>query len=385
MSIFAPAPKPKSLLGYHRILAPSAGAKVSPLCLGAMNFGESWKDFMGECGKEQTFEILDAFYDLGGNFIDTANNYQNEESEIWIGEWMKARGNREQLMLATKYTTGFRSAHRNKEPLQSNYVGNSMKSMRTSVEHSLKKLQTDYIDLLYLHWWDFTTSVEEVMHGLNNLITSGKVLYLGVSDTPAWVVVKANDYAKANGLRPFSVYQGKWNAGFRDMEREIIPMCRDQGMAICPWAPLGQGRFKSAEVRKAGEQGSGRGSAVTENDIKISDALEKIANEKGTTLHAIALAYVMHKTPNVHPIIGQRSVKHLKANVDALSVSLSDEDLAAIDGAAPFDIGFPMNFIFREYSSSNTAADVGLTKAAALIDVPPVPKPTKPRGKDDIA
>lgn len=192
------------------------------------------------------------------------------------------------ISIATKYTTGFRTAHRDTEPLQSNFVGNSMKSMRVSVERSLKKLQTDYIDLLYLHWWDFTSSVEEVMHGLNNLVTSGKVLYLGVSDTPAWVVVKANDYARANGLRPFSVYQGRWNAGFRDLEREIIPMCRDQGMAIAPWAPLGAGKFKSAEARKSdAESGSARAAELSETDIKVSDALEKVANRKNTTLHAI--------------------------------------------------------------------------------------------------
>lgn len=159
--------------------------------------------------------------------------------------------------------------------------------MRISVEHSLKKLQTDYIDLLYVHWWDFTTSVEEVMHGLNALVLSGKVLYLGISDTPAWIVVKANDYARANGLRPFSVYQGKWNAGFRDLEREIIPMCRDQGMGIAPWAPLGQGKFKTAEARGTGEAGSTRASNMSDSDIKMSEALEAISKKKNTNLHAI--------------------------------------------------------------------------------------------------
>ncbi|KAL2850232.1 Aldo/keto reductase [Aspergillus pseudoustus] len=380
MSFFAPAPKPASLLGYHRVLAPAAGIKVSPLCLGAMNFGDQWKEFMGECDKKQTFALLDEFFKLGGNFIDTANNYQQEESEQWIGEWMKERGNRDQMVIATKYTTGFRTSHRDTEPLQSNFVGNSLKSMRVSVDRSLEKLQTDYIDLLYLHWWDFTTSVEEVMHGLNSLITAGKVLYLGVSDTPAWVVVKANDYARANGLRPFSVYQGRWNAGFRDMEREIIPMCRDQGMAIAPWAPLGQGKFKSKAARDANELGSGRAADLSEHDVKVSDALEAVAQRKGTNLHAIALAYVMHKTPNVFPIIGQRKVEHLKANIDALSVVLSPEDLDQIDEAAEFDVGFPMNFIYRTgYKSSNTAADVWLTQSSALIDAPPHPAPVKPR------
>ncbi|KAL4865284.1 hypothetical protein BDV12DRAFT_174914 [Aspergillus spectabilis] len=382
MSIFSLAPRPPTLLGYHRVLSPSAGVKVSPLCLGAMNFGDSWKEFMGECNKEQSFALLDAFYNAGGNFVDTANNYQQEESETWIGEWMKKRGNRDQMVIATKYTTGYRTSHRDTQPLQSNFVGNSSKSMHISVNASLQKLQTDYIDLLYLHWWDFTTSVEEVMHGLNALITSGKVLYLGVSDTPAWIVVKANDYARANGLRPFSVYQGKWNAGYRDMEREIIPMCRDQGMAIAPWAPLGSGKFKSAEARGSKGESSGRAADLSEHDIKVSEALEKVAERKKTTLHAIALAYVMHKTPNVFPIIGQRKVEHLKANIDALSVALSDEDLAEIDGAADFDVGFPLNFIYREYSSRNTAADVFLTQVSAQIDAPPQPGPVRPRQKD---
>lgn len=184
---------------------------------------------MGECDKSTSFEVLDAFFDLGGNFIDTANAYQCEESEEWIGEWMEKKGNRDQMVIATKYTTGYRGHARDAEPLQSNFVGNSFKSMHISVNRSLKKMRTDYIDLLYVHWWDFTTSVEEVMHGLNALITAGKVLYLGVSDTPAWVVVKANEYARSHGLRPFSVYQGKWNASYRDMEREIIPM-------VCPSA-----------------------------------------------------------------------------------------------------------------------------------------------------
>ncbi|KAL4937043.1 hypothetical protein BDV06DRAFT_232822 [Aspergillus oleicola] len=374
MSVFAPAPKPPTLLGYHRVLAPSAGVKVSPLCLGAMNFGDSWKEFMGECNKEQSFALMDAFYESGGNFIDTANNYQQEESEKWIGEWMQKRGNRDQIVLATKYTTGYRTSHRDTQPIQSNFVGNSFKSMRVSVDNSLKKLGTDYIDLLYLHWWDFTTGVEEVMHGLNSLITAGKVLYLGVSDTPAWVVVKANDYARAHGLRPFSVYQGKWNAGFRDMEREVIPMCKDQGMGIAPWAPLGGGKFKTAEARKAAKgDSSNRGAELSETDVKISDALEKVAKKKGGTLHAVALAYVMHKTPYVVPIIGQRKVEHLKANIEALGIQLTQEDLAEIDAASDFDVGFPMNFIFRDYSINNTYADVWLTKASAQLDAPPHP------------
>ncbi|KAF1992503.1 norsolorinic acid reductase [Aulographum hederae CBS 113979] len=366
-------------LGYHRVLAPTAGAKVSPLCLGGMNFGDAWKAYMGECSKEQSFEVMDAFVEAGGNFIDTANNYQNEESETWIGEWMAKKKNREQLFIATKYTTGFRNHNRDTtEPLQSNFVGNSMKSMRTSVEHSLKKLQTDYIDLLYLHWWDFTTSIPEVMNGLNNLVTSGKVLYLGISDTPAFIVSKANEYARQNGLRPFSVYQGKWNAGFRDIEREILWMCREEGMAIAPWGALGQGKLKTKEAREAAE-GSPRGADMSGHDVKISEALEDVGKKKGASLQAVALAYVMHKHPYVFPIIGQRSAKHVQANIEALKISLSEDDIDEIEHAAPFDVGFPMNFLFREYKSTNTAPDVFLTNMTAQIDVPGHLKAPGPR------
>lgn len=263
--------------------------------------------------------------------------------------------------------------------------------MHVSVKKSLEKLQTDYIDLFYVHWWDLTTGVEEVMHGLNSLITAGKVLYLGISDTPAWVVVKANDYARANGLRPFSVYQGKWNASFRDMEREIIPMCRDQGMGIAPWAALGQGRFKSAAAREAAHTGAGRATQLSENEVRVSDVLEAVANRKNTSLHAVvsrftrkpeitlrnntmtdtiqALAYVLQKTPYVFPIIGQRKVDHLLANIEALKIELTPDDLDQIDSAIPFDAGFPNNFLIDgKYNPNVTSSDMWLVRLAGHLD-----------------
>jgi aryl-alcohol dehydrogenase-like predicted oxidoreductase len=161
-----------------------------------------------------------------------------------------------------------------------------VKSLKVSVNYSLKHLRTDYIDLLYVHWWDFTTGVEEVMHGLNSLVAAGKVLYLGVSDTPAWIVVKANDYARANGLRPFSVYQGLWNPLRRDMESEIVPMCRDQGMAIAPWGPLAQGKLKSGEARKL-TSGGRSDDEMTEDEIRVSDTLDEVAKSKNTSLPAV--------------------------------------------------------------------------------------------------
>lgn len=192
-----PAPKPPSLLGYHRILSPTAGVRVSPLCLGTMNFGSKWR--MGECTKEKSFEIMDAFYDSGGNFIDTANFYQCEEAEQRVGEWIKARNNRDELVLSTKFTMGYRFGPTQK--IKSNFQGNHAKSLRHSVNASLEKLQTDYIDLLYVHMWDFTTSVPELMRSLNDLVSRGVVSYLGISDTPAWLVVKCNECKSTPGAK----------------------------------------------------------------------------------------------------------------------------------------------------------------------------------------
>lgn len=183
---FQAAPAPKSLLAVHRILSPTAAVRVSPLCLGAMSFGDAWAGTLGSCDKKTTFEILDFFKEKGGNFIDTASNYQNEQSEAWIGEWMKERGNRDEMVIATKFTTAYQSYKGHDKIIQSNFGGNGAKGMKHSVEASLKKLQTDTIDLLYVHWWDYMTSIPELMHALNDLVVSGKVIYLGVSDTPAW-------------------------------------------------------------------------------------------------------------------------------------------------------------------------------------------------------
>jgi aryl-alcohol dehydrogenase-like predicted oxidoreductase len=191
--------------------------------------------------------MLDFFYENGGNFIDTANNYQGEESETWIGEWMKKNNNRDEMVLATKFTTGYRTTGAT-EKIKSNFQGTHSKSLRLSLNASLKKLQTDYVDLLYVHWWDYTTSIPELMNSLHALVAAGKVLYLGISDTPAWIVVKCNDYARFHGLTQFSVYQGHWSAAFRDFERDILPMVESEGMGIAPWGALGRGMFVSTQA-----------------------------------------------------------------------------------------------------------------------------------------
>jgi aryl-alcohol dehydrogenase-like predicted oxidoreductase len=315
-----------------------------------MSIGNAWADSMGFLSKEESFKLLDAFYEAGGNFIDTANNYQDEQSETWIGEWMAERKNRDQLVIATKFTTDFRSYKLGKGKAP-NHCGNHRRSLHMSVRESLKKLQTDWIDILYVHWWDQTTSIEEVMDSLQILVEQGKVLYLGISDTPAWIVAAANLYARAQGKTPFSIYQGRWNVMLRDFEREIIPMARHFGMALAPWDVMGGGKFKTKkeiEERKARGEGlrSILSSDQSEEEAAMSIALEKVANEHGIkSLTAVALAYVMAKAPNVFPLVGGRKVEHLKENIRALSLRLTAAQVEYLESQTRFDVGFPGNFI----------------------------------------
>lgn len=340
---------------------------------------------MGECDKKTSFEVLDFFYDNGGNFIDTANNYQKEESELWIGEWMKARKNRDQLVLATKFTSLYPA--KSKVDIKANHAGNHSKSLKISLEASLEKLQTSYIDLLYVHWWDWTTSIPELMRSLHSMVTAGKVLYLGISDTPAWIVAKANQYARDFGLTPFSVYQGHWSAALRDFERDILPMAEAEGMALAPWGALGRGNFKTAEQMAAkteGKEGRQAG-GQTEKQKAVSLALDKIAKAKNTEITSVALSYVMHKAPYVFPIIGGRNIKHLQGNIDALALELSPEDIESIENAAEFDVGFPMTMLFefggkQKWNSSLGYKDMFLLQAAGWLDQPTKVGPAKPHG-----
>ncbi|KAL8800555.1 MAG: hypothetical protein Q9182_005110 [Xanthomendoza sp. 2 TL-2023] len=352
-----------------------------------MNFGDAHQELLGSCDKKTSFGILDHFYDHGGNFIDTANNYQNEQSETWIGEWMAARQNRDEMVIATKFTTGI--GFRVNAGIKVNLQGNHAKSLKVSLAASLQKLQTGYIDLLYVHWWDFTTSIPELMQSLHHLVVAGKVLYLGISDTPAWIVSKANQYARDHALTQFSVYQGRWNAAQRDFEREILPMCEAEGMALAPFGALGAGLFKTDEqLQQTAGEGRNLGKP-SEETRKISKALEKVAEVKGTAITSVALRYVMHKSPYVFPICGGRKIEHLQGNIEALAVDLTDEEVDEIDAALPFDVGFPMNMLFEmgggKYNSRMGPSDITLLKTTGLLDVVQRGKQAKAHGKEDFA
>lgn len=348
-----------------------------------MTFGKGASEIQGKTTEAESTAILDAYYKAGGNFIDTANAYQNGQSEERLGKWMIDNKNRDEMVIATKYTTPYVGAHPEKIP--ANFIGNGTKSMKLSLEASLQKMQTSYVDILYVHWWDFSAKIEEVMHGLNDLVVAGKVHYLGVSDTPAWIVSKANQYARDHGLRPFVLYQGLWNAGKRDLEREIIPMAREEGMGLAPWGPVGEGRFKTKEVLAKMQKGT-RGLEVTQRDRDVSAVLEKIAGQKSKSLFQIALAYLFHKTTYVFPIVGSTKADHLASNIEALGIELSAEEIEEIDSAYPFDHGFPHTFasgtmFMGEKAKSKQVdgpADVMFTASSLKMDWPQNSKPIVP-------
>ncbi|KAJ3811850.1 aryl-alcohol dehydrogenase [Lentinula aff. lateritia] len=354
-SIFQPElpPGPHQKLARYRQLSSRSSVHVSPLCLGGMSIGDQWSEMFGSMDKQSSFKLLDTYYDAGGNWIDTANIYQEGSSEEFIGEWMEQRDIRSQMIIATKYTNipgRTRGVPLAKQKV--NFVGNNLKSMRVSLDISLKRLRTDYVDIFYVHAWDMHTSVEEIMDGLHNLVAAGKILYLGISNAPAWLVVKANDYARSTGKTPFVVYQAPYSILKRDIEREILPMCQHEGIALTLYFVLAAGHIRTTaeeeQRRTSGEQGRQGfffGSwERTPDEVKVCDGLEKLAAEIGVkNISALAIAYVLHKAPYMFPIIGGRKVEHLQSNLEALEISLSKEQMDYLDNLKVFDKGYPLN------------------------------------------
>ncbi|KAK7730711.1 hypothetical protein SLS57_001542 [Botryosphaeria dothidea] len=310
---------------------------------------------LGECNKETAFKILDFFAENGGNFVDTANVYQEQESEQWLGEWMELRQNRDEMVVATKYTQFYKPDAK----IRYNYQGNHRKSMYHSLENSLRNLRTSYVDIFYVHWWDFSTSIEEIMQSLHHLVQSGKVFYLGASDVPAWV--------------------GKWSAADRDFEREILPMVRHESMALAPFGVLGQGKFKKeaggGQAPNAAEGDSRKLFSEKETYRQVFKVLDEIAIERGTLPTSIALAYVMGKAPHVFPIVGGRKIEHLKTNIDALDIALTEAEVNGIEAATPFEHGFPTDIMFefhgaQKYNTRMTSKDVVMLKCASHLEEP---------------
>ncbi|KAI5899538.1 Aldo/keto reductase [Schizophyllum commune H4-8] len=324
---------PPSPLGVYRVLSPNASLRISPLQLGGMIVRDRPEGGSSpHLNQKKAFEALDAFYKLGGNVVDMANLPQSEFTEEIVGEWMEARGNRDEMVVSTKYTGNLKSGQ------QANL----------SIDSSLKRLRTHYIDILYVHWWDYRTSIREVMDHLHALVVAGKVLYLAVADTPAWVVSAANEYARMANKTPFCMYQGGWNVLDRVFERDIIPMARQYGMAVAPWNVFANGKIRNDFHESDGDE-----------DTEVLKALRKVADELHVeSIRSVALAYLMQKTAYVFPTVSGLDVDAFNEYLIALEISLTEQQLKLIENAKKFDPGFPHSTIGDGDKNNGLLADI---------------------------
>ncbi len=311
------------------------GLRVSELCLGAMGFGTEWGT---GADKSESKKIFDTFINAGGNFIDTANRYTEGTSESYLGEF--AAGMRDKLVIATKY-----SLYTKKGDL--NDAGNSRKNMFRSVEGSLKRLNTDYIDILYLHAWDFTTPVEEVLRGLDDLIRSGKVLYIAVSDTPAWIISNSVAVSELRGWSAFAGVQLEYSLIKRDAERDLIPMAKHFDLAVTAWAPLGGGVLTGKYLNGSSQNmrikpGSKR---LDERNIEIASLVVTIARETGVNAATVALNWLRSKGELIFPVIGARKAEQITDNLKCLESEISPENISRLDEISAIEYGFPHDFL----------------------------------------
>jgi aryl-alcohol dehydrogenase-like predicted oxidoreductase len=298
-----------------------------------MTFGaEDWG-----ADKQESRRVYEGFREAGGNFIDTANVYAQGRSESFLGEFMAE--DRERLVLATKYTGVTRRR-------DVNAAGNNRKNMMDSVHASLRRLCTDYIDLYWVHARDFTTPIEEVMRGLDDLVRQGKVLYVGISDTPAWEVARANTLAALRGWSVFVGLQIRYSLLDRAVERELLPMAMELDLAVTPWDALGSGLLTGKYNRDADSQGraSLRG-RVRERDLAIAAEVVKLAEKLGRTPAQVALNWVRQGQGVIVPLVGARTRDQLDDNLGCLDFELDPADKAALDRASYIELGFPHEFL----------------------------------------
>lgn len=318
----------------YKLLGKS-GLKVSELCLGTMGFGTEWG---WGADKDVSFAVLEAFTEAGGNFIDTANRYTEGTSERIIGEFMLR--DRDHFVLATKYTL-----HDNMTNV--NASGNNRKNMMRSVEESLKRLNTDFIDLFYLHIWDNLTPIEEVMRGLEDLITQGKVNYIGISDTPAWVVSRANTLAEGLGWNKFIALQVEYSLLQRTPERELTPMAQYYGMTVTPWAPLAGGALTGKYLKGDPGRLKEGSSRLNEHSTAITREVVRISEETGISAANIALRWTMQREFSGIPIVGATKVSQLQENLKVADFVLEKDHIIRLDEVSKINLGFPGEF-FKE-------------------------------------
>jgi len=324
----------------------NSGLRVSDISLGTMTFGEDWG---WGSGKDEAKAIYDAYREAGGNFIDTANLYTGGTSERYVGEFIA--GHREEVVVATKYTNAAPGR-------DANAGGNQRKNMVQSVEASLTRLRTDYIDLYWQHVWDQMTPVEEVMRAFDDLVRAGKVLYVGISDAPAWVVAKSNTMAELRGWTSYVGLQIEYSLLELTVERELIPVAHDQKMTVLAWSPLRGGMLTGKYL--PGSKGSDNKDARLNHDMMKSfipkdDTSERtvrevvaVAGEIGASPAQVALAWLRYRPVPVIPIIGARKIHQLEDNLKSLEVNLSPDQNRRLDEVSAISPGFPNSFFQNE-------------------------------------
>ena len=330
-----------------------SGLRVSDLCLGTMTFGDDWG---WGAAKDQARKIYDAFREAGGNFIDTANIYTNGSSEKLVGEFIA--GHREEVVVATKYTNAV-SGFTGQPGTDANAGGNQRKNMVQAVESSLKRLGTDYIDLYWLHIWDQMTPVEEVMRAFDDLVRAGKVLYVGISDAPAWVVAKSNTMAELRGWTRYVGLQIEYSLLERTVERELVPMAKDQQMSVLAWSPLRNGLLTGKYLPENVKQSQAEGSRMHSEMMKGFGTVEEsthatvreivaVGEELGVSAAQVALAWLRTRPVPVIPIIGARKLAQIEDNIRSLDVRFSSEQLQRLDKTSAVSMGFPHDFMALE-------------------------------------
>jgi aryl-alcohol dehydrogenase-like predicted oxidoreductase len=322
----------KSTIMKYKLLGHS-GLRVSELCLGTMGFGQEWK---WGADYDSSKQIFDTYVKAGGNFVDTANRYTEGTSEKWLGEFIA--DNRDHFVVATKYSLRDGTG----DP---NFAGNSRKNMMRSVEGSLKRLNTEFIDLLWVHAWDGLTPVEEVMRGLDDLVAQGKVNYIGISDTPAWIVSQANTLAEWRGWSKFVALQVEYSLLQRTPERDLLPMANAFGMAVTPWAPLAGGALTGKYLR--GEQGRLPEASARRADYanRIAQEVVDAAEKLGASPAQVAIRWTMEQGKAVIPIVGATKAAQLEDCLGAASLELTDEIMAHLNELSRIELGFPHDFL----------------------------------------
>ncbi len=325
----------------HYVTLGRSGLRVSPFCLGAMTFGE---DLGWGSSVKDSNAIMDRFIERGGNFIDTANVYTRGHSEKIIGDHLGKHPNRrERVVIATKFYGSLYTG----DP---NGGGAGRKALVSQCEQSLRRLQTDYIDLYWMHCWDMHTPIEETLRGLDDLVRSGKVRYVGFSDTPAWKVAQAQVTAHFRGWTPLAALQIEYSLLERTVEGELVPMARELGLGVTPWSPLKSGVLSGKYTREnAGKVKADRGAwaenSLNEKTYGIIDVLQRVAKELDTTVARVALAWVQARPGVTSTIIGARTLEQLDNNLGALDVQLKPEHVKALDDVSTPALNFPAGFL----------------------------------------